>query len=334
MVKCLIVSSDFGYREILGKSLIDIVIEKNKEISDFFVLVNKSLFPKYKEKIISKVVYVFDDDKDDLARYLNNDDTLIVLYDDYFIEEEISVDDIVFEDKRYGYISCDGVKLNSLLDFQKLRQKLIVKRNAELIDKGVDIVDVYNTFIDYDSDVKEGTVIHPNTVISSSIIGKNCDISGRIIDSVVKDFVVIDNSVVEDAIVEDDVNVGPVSYIHDECILKKDCKVGSYVELKKSVIGNGSKIKHQSVLLDCCVGDEVNVGAGVITANYDGEMKHITKIGNKAFVGCNSVLVAPVSIGEKSFIAADTTVVKNVGDNEFSISRIDQIVKVRKKMNI
>lgn len=336
MIKGLIVSENFGYKEVLGKSLIDIIVERNKNISQFFVLIKKSLLPKYKEHISSNVIYIFDDEKEEISRYLNIDDKIVVLYDNYYIEREIKLEDYdeCFKEKKYYVISTGGVLLQSDLDFNLLRKKLVVERNEALINSGVDIFDVDNTYINYDSDIGLGTIVYPGTIISASVVGKACSISGKIKDSIIKDEVIVDNSVVEDCIIDAEVSIGPFSYVHNECVLKEGCTIGSYVELKKVIVGKKSKIKHQSVLLDCVIGENVNIGAGVITANYDGKMKHISRIENDAFVGCNSVIISPINIGENSFIAADTTVVKNVDADEFSISRVKQENKKKRKINI
>jgi len=334
VIKGLIVSNKYGFKKILGKSLLDIMIEKNKTISQFFVLIDKLSLVEHKSAIKSNVVYIFNDDKGELGRYINVNDKILIFHDDYFVDEPISIDEYKDINAKYIVVEGEGITIQSLLDFYKLRESLIVERNRGLINAGVDIIDINSTYIDYDCNIGKETVIFPNSMVSSSNIGEKCIISGRIKNSTIGDEVVIDNSVIEDSTIESDVQVGPYSYIHNECRLRDGCIIGSYVEIKKSEIGCNSKIKHQSVILDTTIDDKVNIGAGVITANYDGEMKSVTRIGNNSFIGCNSVLIAPINIGANSFIAADTTVVKNVEDNEFSISRVHQVNKQRRKINI
>jgi bifunctional UDP-N-acetylglucosamine pyrophosphorylase/glucosamine-1-phosphate N-acetyltransferase len=215
-------------------------------------------------------------------------------------------------------------------DAYEIKREIIRKNNISFIKEGVDIVDVDSTYIDYGCTIKEGTIIYPNSYIkNNSKIGARCSIKGIVDGCTIKDNVKIDDSRVENSIVDENVNIGPYSYVHDDCLIKVGSFIGSYVELKKTIIGCRCKVKHQSVLLDCIIGDDVNVGAGVISANYDGKMKHISSIGNSSFIGCNSVIISPIKIGDNCFVAADTTITKNIEDNYFTISRVPQVNKCR-----
>ena len=348
MIKCVILASDFGVKKVLGSTLIDKFILDHSFIDKFYVLIDKNKLIEYKENIVSDVCFVYYDEVEDLHKYIGVNDTIIVVKDSVVFKDKISKESLkeeykckdylyvfyaknLFSKKRFKEIKKDIYEGS----FYNIKQTLIKERNKRFIDDGVDIIDINSTFIDYDCEIGEGSVIYPNTFIEDNTrICSKCTIKGNIKKSIIKDNVTIKDSYVENSIIDDGVSVGPYSYIHDDCLIKSGSIIGSYVELKKCIIGCYTKVKHQSVLLDCIIGDNVNVGAGVITANYDGEMKHISKIGNKSFIGCNSVIISPITIGKNCFVAADTTVVKDIDDNEFAISRVNQVNKVKRKLNI
>ena len=118
--------------------------------------------------------------------------------------------------------------------------------------------------------------------------------------------------------------VGPFARLRPGTKLGNNTKVGNFVETKKALVGDGSKINHLSYVGDATLGQGVNVGAGTITCNYDGVNKHITKIGNDAFIGSNSTLIAPVSVADKGFVAAGTSVSKDVPENSLAVGRAKQ----------
>lgn len=196
-----------------------------------------------------------------------------------------------------------------------------IKKKSCYIEKTVKLgktVVIYpNVVIEGTTFIDEGTVIYNGSYIKDSIIGKNNTIySSHIFKSKIGN----DNL------------IGPYTHIRENNLISDQTKIGSFVELKKTMVGNKSKIPHLSYVGDANIGKNVNIGCGVITANYDGENKHKTIINDNAFIGCNSNLVAPVEIGKNTFIAAGTTVTKNVGDNEFAISRVKQENKKNKKV--
>jgi bifunctional UDP-N-acetylglucosamine pyrophosphorylase/glucosamine-1-phosphate N-acetyltransferase len=130
---------------------------------------------------------------------------------------------------------------------------------------------------------------------------------------------------IENATLESNVSVGPFSRIRPGSYLSKGSRVGNFVEVKKSRVGKNSKINHLSYIGDSSIGNNVNIGAGTITCNYDGKNKHKTKISDGAFIGSNTSLVAPVKIGKKSIVGAGSTITKNVKNNSLALTRSDQI---------
>ena len=132
------------------------------------------------------------------------------------------------------------------------------------------------------------------------------------------------NSIIKDSHIDQEVSIGPFTRIRPQSHLKENTKVGNFVEIKKSIVGSNSKINHLSYIGDSQLGTRVNVGAGVITCNYDGKNKQRTYIDDNTFIGSNSALIAPVSIGKNAFIGAGSTITRNVSDNELGISRNKQ----------
>lgn len=160
--------------------------------------------------------------------------------------------------------------------------------------------------------IKSGSHIGPGSLIENSEIGKN---------------VKIQFSVVNNSIVNDDAKIGPYAHLRGESKIGVGCRVGNFVELKNATVGDRSNAAHLTYLGDATVGDRVNVGAGTITANYDGVNKHQTTIGDQVKIGSNSVIVAPVTLGENVTVAAGSVVTEDVPPNSLVIARSRQVVK-------
>lgn len=185
----------------------------------------------------------------------------------------------------------DRKQLAELTNVLKLRINNIHMLN------GVTIVDPNNTYIYDDVEIGKDTIIYPNTTIKSNVkIGANCQI-------------------------------GPNAYIREKCRLEDNVKIGSFVEIKNTIVKQGSKVPHLSYMGDCEIGSKVNIGCGTITCNYDGVNKSKTIIGDNVFVGSNTNLVAPVSLGNNSFIAAGSTITDNVPSYSLAIARQRQTNK-------
>ncbi len=202
---------------------------------------------------------------------------------------------------RTGAITVkDNTEILGVNDRMQLETvtKILQKRiNLEYMKNGVTIEDIENTYIYDDVQIGIDTVIHPNTTIKSDVvIGNDCEI-------------------------------GPNSYIREGTRLADNVKIGSFVEIKKSVIGRGTKVPHLSYMGDCEIGENTNIGCGTITCNYDGVNKHKTKIGDNCFVGSNVNFVAPVTIQNNVTIAAGSTITEDVNKNSLAIARQRQINK-------
>lgn len=187
--------------------------------------------------------------------------------------------------------------VNDKIQLELLTKVLKLRINQYHMKNGVTIEDIDNTYIYDDVEIGTDTVIHPNTTIKNDvIIGKDCEI-------------------------------GPNSYIREGCRLDDKVKIGSFVEIKKAIIGKGTKVPHLSYMGDCEIGAGTNIGCGTITCNYDGFKKSKTIIGENSFVGSNVNLIAPVTLGKNTFIAAGSTITNDVPDYALSIARQRQLNK-------
>ena len=214
-----------------------------------------------------------------------------------------------------------------LYEVSEILKKRIYTRHMK---EGVTIIDPSNTYIGAEVKIGVDTVIYPGSIIEGNtsigeecIIGQNC----RITNSEIGNNVHIQNSVIMDSSIGNGANIGPFAYIRPESLIGENVKIGDFVEIKKSSIGNHTKVSHHAYVGDAEVGENTNIGCGVITVNYDGKEKHKTVIGNNAFVGCNVNLVAPVKVNDNSYIAAGSTITETVPEYSLAIARERQIIK-------
>lgn len=178
---------------------------------------------------------------------------------------------------------------------------------------GAQVQDPDTTYIGEQVQVGKGSVIAPMTILSgATVIGKNCQIGpmARIKDSRVEDGAAVDQSILDSARVGQKAVIGPWARLRPGSVIGAKAKVGNFVEIKNSVLGADSRANHLSYLGDASVGAGANIGAGVITANYDGKNKHRTRVGKKAFIGSGTVLVAPVSVGNGALTGAGAVLLK------------------------
>jgi bifunctional UDP-N-acetylglucosamine pyrophosphorylase / glucosamine-1-phosphate N-acetyltransferase len=195
-------------------------------------------------------------------------------------------------------------------------ERIARDRNCSaLMESGVTIIDPATTYVDSGARIGCDTVVHPNTsILGDTLIGEDCEIGpNSVIRSArIGDGCRIIGSVVEDSVVETEVSVGPFSHLRDGAHIESGVYLGNYAEVKKSRIGSGTQMHHFSYIGDATVGKSVNIGAGTITCNFDGKDKHETIIGEGAFIGSDTMLVAPVTVGEGARTAAGSVVTKNV----------------------
>ena len=226
---------------------------------------------------------------------------------------------------RDGFYSIHTA--TDLAAWQPVLRRDILTRLAE---NGVEIWDFDNCYVDPDVFVGAGTVLLPGTILRGrTVIGQNCTIGPNtyLEDTKVDDGASVKASHLYDAIVGYETTVGPYAYVRPGTVIGSHCRVGDFVEVKNSTIGDGTKISHLTYVGDSDVGKNVNFGCGTVTVNYDRAKKHRTLIGDNCFIGCNSNLVAPVTLGSGAYTAAGSTITDDVPDNALAIARARQTIK-------
>ncbi|MBU7594092.1 bifunctional UDP-N-acetylglucosamine diphosphorylase/glucosamine-1-phosphate N-acetyltransferase GlmU [Metabacillus halosaccharovorans] len=210
-------------------------------------------------------------------------------------------------------------------------EKLMKQRiNKEHMRNGVTIIDPDNTYISVDAKIGRDTTIYPGTmIIGETVIGEECVIgpNTEIKNCNIGTKTTIRQSVAHDSEIGSEVQIGPFAHIRPSSHISDEVKIGNFVEIKKSSMGKGSKASHLSYIGDAEVGSDVNLGCGSITVNYDGKNKFLTKIEDGAFIGCNSNLIAPVTVGKGAYVAAGSTVTNDVPEKALTVARARQVNK-------
>jgi bifunctional UDP-N-acetylglucosamine pyrophosphorylase/glucosamine-1-phosphate N-acetyltransferase len=233
--------------------------------------------------------------------------------------------------KCMAYQAADPIEvmgINTRIDLAVANELFRQEKVKDLMLSGVTMVDPKTIYVDRMVEVGRDTLLYPNCVLQGNTkIGERCIIepNSKISDSIIGNEVTIRaNSVITESKVNEGATIGPFAHLRPLSEVKGQAKIGNFVEVKKSVIGKGSKANHLAYIGDSIVGEEVNIGAGTITCNYDGFEKHQTLIGDRVFVGSNVELVAPVKVGNDSSIGAGTTVTRDIPEGALAISRIKQ----------
>ncbi|MBC1396882.1 bifunctional UDP-N-acetylglucosamine diphosphorylase/glucosamine-1-phosphate N-acetyltransferase GlmU [Listeria welshimeri] len=243
----------------------------------------------------------------DVIKILKDLDEVVAAYRMESFEESLGVNDRI-----------------ALAEASKLMQRRI---NDNHMRNGVTLVNPENTYIDINVKIGQDTVIEPGVMLrGNTVIGDDCVISSgsEIANSVIGERVHVRNSSIFESKVGDDVQIGPYAHLRPESDIHNHVKIGNYVETKKAIVGEGTKLPHFIYMGDAEIGKNVNVGCGSIAVNYDGKNKAKTIIGDDVFVGCNSNLIAPVKVGDRAFIAAGSTITKDVPEDALGIARAKQ----------
>ncbi|TZE81384.1 bifunctional UDP-N-acetylglucosamine diphosphorylase/glucosamine-1-phosphate N-acetyltransferase GlmU [Calorimonas adulescens] len=278
-----------------------------------------------KIKEINSAVYCFE------LKYLKNALEKINNHNDqgeYYLTDTIAI--IKNENGRIGALMGNADELSGINDrvqlaeMEKRMNDAILKK---LMRDGVTIMDPDHTYISGMAKIGKDVVIYPGTVIEgSSIIGEDCVIGPytRIISSRIGKGTNISYSVVIESTIGDNTNVGPFAYLRPNSNIGDRVKIGDFVEVKNSNIGDGTKVPHLAYVGDADIGSGVNFSCGAITVNYDGRVKHRTRVADRAFIGCNVNLIAPVEIEEGAFVAAGSTITEKVPQKALGIARCRQ----------
>ncbi|WP_299995995.1 bifunctional UDP-N-acetylglucosamine diphosphorylase/glucosamine-1-phosphate N-acetyltransferase GlmU [uncultured Clostridium sp.] len=217
--------------------------------------------------------------------------------------------------------------VNSRVQLAEVEAILRKRINNKHLENGITIIDPSTTYIGIDVEIGQDTIIYPGNVIEgNSVIGKNCVLypNSRINNSIIDDGVDIQSSVILESKIGKNTTVGPFAYIRPESIIGNDVRIGDFVEIKKSTIGNNTKVSHLTYVGDAEVGEDCNFGCGTVTVNYDGKNKYKTIIGNNSFIGCNTNLISPVTVEDNTYIAAGSTITNDVKTGELAVARAKQ----------
>lgn len=287
---------------------VDLSAEK-KEITE----VNSGIYCVNKDKLFQALEKITPDNKQ--GEYYLTDLVEILL------KEGLTVSNIIVND----YSEILGI--NSRLDLTDASRKVYQKTLQDLMLQGVTIVDPNSTFVERGVKIGQDTIIYPFTIIEKDTkIESGCLIGpySHLIDADIGKGVRVWASIIESSTVKEGANIGPYAHLRPETVVEKGAKIGNFVEVKKSIIGEDSKASHLTYLGDAIIGKRVNIGAGTITCNYDGEKKHKTVIEDEVFIGSNNTLVAPVKLGKDSYTGAGSTITEDVPAGNLAIARSRQ----------
>jgi len=247
---------------------------------------------------------------------------------EYYLTDVIEI--LKCKNETVGAVITDyeeTIGVNSRVQLAQAEEILKSRINLMHMENGVTLIDPKTTYIGIDVEIGKDTIIYPNNILEGNTkIGSNCLLyqNSRIEDSIVGDEVEIQSSVILNSSIGDNTTVGPFAYIRPETIIGKHARIGDFVEIKKSTIGDGTKVSHLTYIGDAEVGSECNFGCGTVVVNYDGKNKYKTIIGDHSFIGCNTNLVSPVTIQDNTYIAAGSTITSEVKEGDLAIARAKQ----------
>lgn len=256
---------------------------------------------------------------------LNNNNT----QGEFYLTDVIEI--LKNENKPVGAMPTEfeeTLGVNSRVELAQADKILRKRINKKHMENGVTIIDPENTYIGSEVEIGNDTVIYPGNVLEGkTIIGNNCILypNSRIQDSVLEDNINVQSSVVLESHIGENTTVGPFAYIRPESVIGKSARIGDFVEIKKSIIGDNTKVSHLTYIGDAEVGSKCNFGCGTVVVNYDGKNKYKTIIGDNSFIGCNTNLISPVEVEDNTFIAAGSTITDKVPEGSLAIARARQV---------
>lgn len=310
-------------------------------VEHFFVFCPEKYRAEAESCFSVKENVIFSADLNELKVFLQNDEKTLVVPGAAVPVETMNKSEVYAADgwallksMEDGAEEVDGAEtvdgFTSISSFKGLNSMQFLGRAKilrNLVAEGVDVMDPNNTYIDPRVRIGAGTVILPGSILrGKTVVGENCEIGPNAVvaDCIVGDHTVVNASQIYESTVGRNTNIGPFAYVRPGSVIGDHIKVGDFVEIKNSVIGNGTKISHLTYVGDSDVGEGVNFGCGTVTVNYDGKEKYRCKIGDHAFIGCNTNLVAPVQVGEGAYTAAGSTITGNVPAGDLGIAREKQ----------
>lgn len=251
-----------------------------------------------------------------------------------FIKSQMDIYDFAKDFRKLTFIEVDTSFCSRIFDnlsLMEIKEAARQKVLYSLCDKGVIFEAFDGVIIDETSTIEENATILPGTIIkensyikAGAIIGPN----SFVCDSTIGENTIFKASYTEKSFIGDNVKIGPFCNIRPDCTISSGVKIGDFVEIKNSSIGEDTAVAHLTYVGDSDVGSKVNFGCGTVTVNYDGKKKHRTTIGNNVFIGCNTNFIAPVKIEDDTFIAAGSTITKDVPKDTLAIARARQENKI------
>ncbi len=283
-----------------------------------------AIFAAWQDSVSEAAVYVFD--ASELFKKLNEHDVLNLsreVLKQIFLSLKNTRNNLT-DDYNQFLVVADRIALAEV--HSELKARIL----SDIMLSGVTIVDPASTYIDANVFIGEDSVILPNTIIEgTTAIGEDCIIgpNSRISNCKIGNNVEVANSVAVDSSIGDETHVGPFAYLRPGSMVGRKVKIGDFVEIKKAVIGDKTKISHLTYVGDAEVGKNVNIGCGVVFVNYDGKNKNRTVVGDNSFIGCNTNLVSPVVVHKDAYVAAGSTITEEVPENSLAIARERQVIK-------
>ncbi len=282
-----------------------------------------------KVKEINTGVFCFDNKKlFEALKHVNNDNA----QGEYYLTDVLEI--LRNSGERVGAYKMpdfsESLGVNDRIALAQATKTMQRRINEQHMRDGVSFIDPDTAYIDADVKIGNDTVIEGNVVIKGNTeIGSDCYITSgsRIVDSKIGNNVTVTSSTVEEAEMDDNTDIGPNSHLRPKAIIRKGAHIGNFVEIKKAEIGENTKVGHLTYVGDATLGKDINIGCGTIFSNYDGVMKFHTNVGDHAFIGAGSTLIAPINVADHAFIAADTTVTKDVNKYDMAIGRGRQVNK-------
>ena len=282
-----------------------------------------------KVKEINTGVFCFDNKKlFEALKHVNNDNA----QGEYYLTDVLEI--LRNSGERVGAYKMpdfsESLGVNDRIALAQATKTMQRRINEQHMRDGVSFIDPDTAYIDADVKIGNDTVIEGNVVIKGNTeIGSDCYITSgsRIVDSKIGNNVTVTSSTVEEAEMDDNTDIGPNSHLRPKAIIRKGAHIGNFVEIKKAEIGENTKVGHLTYVGDATLGKDINIGCGTIFSNYDGVKKFHTNVGDYAFIGAGSTLIAPINVADHAFIAADTTVTKDVNKYDMAIGRGRQVNK-------
>ncbi|WP_333860191.1 bifunctional UDP-N-acetylglucosamine diphosphorylase/glucosamine-1-phosphate N-acetyltransferase GlmU [Clostridium sp.] len=314
-----IVQNPFGYGRIIREEDNQVLkIVEHKDCQQEELQVNE----------INSGMYCFDIESliGGLSKIHNNN-----AQGEYYLTDVIEI--LKKQGKKIGALPIsfeETMGVNSRVQLAEAEKIMRSRINKIHMERGVTLIDYDNTYIDLDVEIGKDTIIYPGNVFQgNTVIGENCILysNSRIQSSIIKDNVTVENSVILESTIGENTNVGPFAYIRPETTIGKSVKIGDFVEVKKSTIGDNTKISHLTYIGDAEIGSKCNFGCGTVVVNYDGKNKNKTLVGDNSFIGCNTNLVSPVKVNDNTYIAAGSTITDEVPEGALAIARARQVNK-------